>query len=205
MRQVTKHTMEYVDAAMINILSPAILPVEELRTRVRHIKAQLPFIMHLPVSLDDTLHFYAYLKTHMLAADVQFLLLIDIPIQDRPQQLQTYDIFNLPVQHGDVSAKYEISNKYIGITYDETQVVMIREQQYSTCRHANGQFGKMDAPFQALTNLLTYIMALYTKNDQEIKTWCSPSILHTPPAFQPIVIMSNLGSLFQHPPCKDWP
>ena len=32
MRQVATHTMDYVDAVMTNILSPDILPVEELRT-----------------------------------------------------------------------------------------------------------------------------------------------------------------------------
>ena len=42
MRQVTAHTLDYVDAAMASILSPDILPVEELRDMLKHIKAQLP-------------------------------------------------------------------------------------------------------------------------------------------------------------------
>ena len=65
----------------------------------------------------------------MLVADGQFLLLIDVPIQDRAQQLQIYEIFNLPFQHGDVSAQNKISNIYIGIKYDKTQAVMITKQQ----------------------------------------------------------------------------
>ena len=60
-----------------------------------------------------------------MVADGQYLLLIDVPKQDRAQQLQIYEIFNLPVQHGDVSVKYEISDKYIGITYDEIQEVVL--------------------------------------------------------------------------------
>ena len=64
--------------------------------------------------------------------------------------------------------QYKIDSKYIGVTYDETQAVMITEQQYSTCLHANGQFCKIDAPFQALTNPPSYIAALYAKNDQGI-------------------------------------
>ena len=35
----------------------------------------------------------------------------------------------MPVPPGDVSAKCEINNKYIGITYDEMQAVMITEPQ----------------------------------------------------------------------------
>ena len=36
------------------------------------------------------------------------------------------------------------------------------------------------------------IAALYTKNDKEIGAQCSLSVFHTPPAFPPIIIMSNL-------------
>ena len=46
MRQVTMHTSAYLDAVMTNILSPDIHPVEELRTMLRHIEAQLLLIMH---------------------------------------------------------------------------------------------------------------------------------------------------------------
>ena len=47
-----------------------------------HISETLPSTLHLPVSPDDTLHFYRYLHTHVLIANKQFLLLIDVPIQD---------------------------------------------------------------------------------------------------------------------------
>ena len=55
-----------------------------------HIEAELPSTMHLPVSSDDTLHFYRHLHTHILVAEEQFLLLIDVPIQDQAQQLKIY-------------------------------------------------------------------------------------------------------------------
>ena len=58
MRQVTTHTMDDVNAAMTNILSPDILPVEVLGTMLRHIEVQVSSIMHLPISLDNRLHFY---------------------------------------------------------------------------------------------------------------------------------------------------
>ena len=60
------------------------------RTRniLRHIESQLPSIMYLPISSDDTLHFYQYLITHILIVNGQFLLITEIPIQDRLQQLQ---------------------------------------------------------------------------------------------------------------------
>ena len=88
MRQVAIHMMDYVDAVTTNILSPDILPVEDLRIYSRHIESELPSTMHLPISLENTRHSYQYLNTHVLIADGQFLLLIDVPIQNRAQQLQ---------------------------------------------------------------------------------------------------------------------
>ena len=192
MRQVMTHTMDYINAATTNIFSPDVLPIEELIDMLRHIKSQPPSIMHLSISSNDILHFFHYLKTHMLVADGQYLLLTDVLLQDRAQQYQVYEIFNLPVSHGYVLAQYKINNKYIGDTYDETQAVVITEQQYSTCLHANGQFCKINAQFQALTNPPSCTAALYTKNDQEIGVQCSLSVLHTPHAFPSIIIMSNL-------------
>ena len=87
MRQVAIYTMDYVDTATSNMLSSDILLVEDFQSMLRHIEYELPSTVHLPISLDDTLHFYQYLNTHVLIAEGQFLLLINVPIQNRAQQL----------------------------------------------------------------------------------------------------------------------
>ena len=83
MRQVAIHIIDYVDAATINVLSFDILPVEDLRNMLRHIESELSSMLHLPISADSTLHFYQYLNTHVLVANEQFLLLNDMPIQNK--------------------------------------------------------------------------------------------------------------------------
>ena len=88
--------MDYVDAATSNILSPDILPVEDLKNIHRHIESETPSTMHLPITSDDTLHFYWYLNTHVLTADRPFLPVIDVAIQNRAEQLQIYEVFSLP-------------------------------------------------------------------------------------------------------------
>ena len=80
---VSAHTMNNIDAATSETLSPHILPVMDLQMMLLHISDTLPPTLHLPVSPDDTLHFYRYLCTHILIENKQFLLLIDVPIQDR--------------------------------------------------------------------------------------------------------------------------
>ena len=121
------HAMDYIDAATTGILSH-VLPVADLREMLMHIEAELASTMHLPVSLDETLHFYRYLCTHILVAENQFLLLIDVPIQDWAQQLKIYQIFSLVIPKGNLSAQYHIDTKYLGISYDETKAIEISEQ-----------------------------------------------------------------------------
>ena len=75
-------------------------------------------MLHLPVSPDDTLHFNSYLCTHVLIKNKQFLLLIDVLIQDRSQQITIYEVLTLSIPHGNYSAHYDINTRYLGIAQE---------------------------------------------------------------------------------------
>ena len=94
--------------ATSGILSPHILPSLDLQ-KMLQMSDTLPPTLHLPVSPDDTLHFYRYLCTHILIANKQFLLLIDVPIQERLQQITIHEVFTLNIPHGNFSACYDIN------------------------------------------------------------------------------------------------
>ena len=117
--------MDYIDAASTGTLSPHILPIVDLRRMLSHIEETLPSTLHLPVSSEDTLHFYCYLCTHVLITNMQFLLVINVPIQDQSQQLCIYKIFTLDIPHGNFTACYDINTQYLGITQDGTMAVEI--------------------------------------------------------------------------------
>ena len=68
-RTVSMHTMDYINAATTGTLSPHILPITDLKQMLSHIEETLPPTMHLPVSSEDTLHFYCYLHIHILIAN----------------------------------------------------------------------------------------------------------------------------------------
>ena len=74
--------MDYIDAATTGTLSLHILPIMDLKRMLSQIEETLPSTPHLPVSSENTLHFYQYLHMHVLIANKQFLLFIDEPIQD---------------------------------------------------------------------------------------------------------------------------
>ena len=57
MRQVAINMMDFVDAVTTNVMSLDILPVEDLRNMLRHIESKFPSMMHLSISLENTLHF----------------------------------------------------------------------------------------------------------------------------------------------------
>ena len=101
---VSTHNMGYIDAATTGTLSPHVLPIMDHKKMLSNIEETLPFTLHFPVSSEDTLHVYHYLCTHVLIANKQFLLLIDVPIQDQSQQLTIYKIFILDIPHGNFTA-----------------------------------------------------------------------------------------------------
>ena len=108
-RMVSTCTMDYINAATSGTLSPHILPVMDLQKMLLHVEETIPSMLHLPVSSDDTLHFYRYLHTHILIANKQFLLLIDVLIQDRSQQIMIYEVFTLDIPHGNFTAHFNIT------------------------------------------------------------------------------------------------
>ena len=134
MKQLANHVLEYIDTATTSTLTPHLIPVPDLQQMLYRIESELPPNMHLPIPSSDPLHFYRYLQTHVLVEENQFLLLIDVPIQDRAQQIQIYQIINLPVPVGNYSMRYTMETKYLGVTYDRTKAMDIPEEQFVTQR-----------------------------------------------------------------------
>ena len=130
---------------------------------------------------------------------LQFLLLIDVPIQNRAQQLQIYEIFSLPVPHSSLTVQYKINHTYIGVTYHETKAVAIKDLQYRTCEHANKEFCRKHAPFPSLTNWPLCVTSLYAKNDQVMKEQCSLVVSHMPHIFKLIAVVSDLWIIPSNP------
>ena len=149
------------------------LSVVNLQRMLQHIADTLPPTLHLPISRVDTLHFYRYLRTHVLIENKQFLLLIDIPIQDRACQITIHQVFTLDIPHGNYSACYDINTRYFGVTKDATMGLELSCSQFEVCQQANGQFCHISTPFQPLTNPPTCIAALYAKSEASIKSKCS--------------------------------
>ena len=144
---VPTHTMDYIDAATSGTLSPHVLPVTDVQQMLQPIADTLPPTLHLPISPEDTLHFYRYMCTHVLIENKQFLLLIDVPIQDRSRQIIIHQILTLNIPQGNYSAWYVIDTKYFEVTMDATMAVELSITQFQACQESNGQFAASPHPF----------------------------------------------------------
>ena len=170
---LSTHTMDYTDAATSGILSPHVLPVVDLQKMLQHITDTLPPTLHLPILPVDTLHFYRYLRTHVLIENKQFLSLITIPIQDRAHQIMIHQVFSLDIPHGNYSVRYDINTRYFGVTKDATMGLELSNTQFEVCQQENGQLCHISMPFPPLANPPTCITALYNKSEASIKLRCS--------------------------------
>ena len=173
---VSTHTMDYINAATSGTLSPHVLPVLDLQRMLQHIADTLPPMLHLPISPEDTLHFYRYLCIHILIENKQFLLLIDVPIQDRSRQITIHQILTLDIPQGNYSAHYDVNTKYLGVTKDATMAVELSITQFQACQEANGPFCNITTPFQPLANPPSCIAALYAMSTVDITSKCSLQI-----------------------------
>ena len=164
--------MAYIDTATSGTLSSHDLPVIDLQRMLQHIADTLPPTLHLPISPEDTLHLYRYLCTHVLIENKQFLLLIDVPIQDRSRQITIHQILTLDFPQGNYSAHYDVDTKYLGVTKDATMAVELSTTQFQACQEANGQFCSITTLFQPLANPPSCIAALYKKSTVDITSKC---------------------------------
>ena len=199
MKQLANHVLEYIDTATTSTLTPRLIPVPDLQQMLCRIESELPPNMHLPIPSSDPLHFYRYLRMHMLVEENQFLLLIDVPIQDRAQQIQIYQIINLPVPVGNYSMRCTMDTKYLGVTYDRTKAMDIPEDQFKLCKEANGQFCPRTTPLQPLTNPPSCVAALYTKNSREIDRLCELTTKIQPELYLPIPLACNVWAIISSP------
>ena len=199
MKQLANHVLEYIDTATTGTLTPHLIPVPDLQQMLYRIESELPPNMHIPIPSSDPLHFYRYLRTHILVEENKFLLLIDIPIQDRAQQIQIYQIISLPVPVGSYSMKYTMETKYLGVTYDRTKAMDIPEEQFKLCKEANGQFCPLLTPLQQLTNPPSCVAALYTKNSREIDCLCELITKAQPEIYLPIPLVANVWAIISSP------
>ena len=195
MKQLANHILEYIDTATTGTLTPHLIPIPDLQQMLYWIESELPPNMHLPIPSSDPLHFYRYLRTHVLVEENQFLLLIDVPIQDRAQQIQIYQIINLPVPVRNYSMRYTMETKYLGVTYDRTKAMDIPEEQFKLCKEANGQFCPLLTPLQPLTNPPSCVAALYTKNSREIDHLCELTTKVQPEIYLPIPLAPNVWAI----------
>ena len=199
MKQLANHVLEYIDTTTTGILKPHLIPVPDLQQMLYQIESELSPNMHLLILSSDPLHFYRYLRTHILVEENQFLLLIDVPIQDRAQQIQIYQIINLPVPVRNYSMRYTMDTKYLGVTYDRTKATDIPEEQFKLCKEANRQFCPLTTPLQPLTNPPSCVAALYTKNSREIDCLCELTTKTQPELYLPIPLASNVWAIISSP------
>ena len=184
------------DYRRVKIINKYTLIIEspDGKTRKININNAKP-VSAIPISPEDTLHFYRYLCTNVLIENKQFLLLIDIPIQDRAHQITIHQVFTLDIPHGNYSARYDIKTRYFGVTKDATMGVELSAAQFQTCQQANGQFCHISTPVQPLANPPTCIVSLYAKSKASIASKCSLQLCKTTTTALPTQITPDVWIL----------
>ena len=122
-----------------------------------------------------------------------------MPIQDHAQQIEIYEVFNLDIPHGNYSLYYDIENKYLGTTLDETSASEILDNQFNMCKKAKGQFCILNAPLLPLANPPTCLSSFYIKDRNGIQKRCSLLVKNTNSVSTPTSIVPNVWKITSLP------
>ena len=98
----------------------------------------------------------------------------------------------MDIPHGNYLLCYDIGNKYLGITLDETSAIEISEDQYQTCKRANRQFCILNALLLPLANPTTCFPSLYAKNKNGTQKRCSLQVKKANSTSIPTSIAPNI-------------
>ena len=136
--------------------------MKDVVTDIRH---PTIYMLHLPVSPDDTLHFYRYLCTHVLITSKQFFTTDwSYPFRmgcDKSPFISFHP--EHPTQK--FSACYYINTKYLGITKDENHGSGTFHHPDSSLPSSKWTIlGSITTPFEPLANPPSCISDLYVKN-----------------------------------------
>ena len=88
-----------------------------------------------------------------------------------------------------------METKNLGVSYDRTKAMDIPEEQFKLCKEANGWFCPLLMPLQPLTNPLSCVAALYTKNSGEIDCLCELTTKAQPEIYLPIPLAPNVWAI----------
>ena len=61
-----------------------------------------------------------------------------------------YEVLTLNIPHGNFTAHYDVTTKYLGNTKDKTMAVELSTNQFQVCQATNGQFSNIPTHFQPL-------------------------------------------------------
>ena len=87
-------------------------------------------------------------------------------------------------------------HKYIQETYGREAIT---DLQHRAHQHANGQFCRINAPFQPLANQPSCVTVLYAKNDQTIREQSSLVTSHMPHTYVHIAVTSKFWIILSNP------
>ena len=113
--------------------------------------------------------------------------------------MEIYEVFNLDTPPRNFFTHYDIQNKYLGITLDETSTVEISKDQFKTCQKANRQFCILNTPLLLLDNPPTCVSAPYAKDKDSIQRRCSLQIKKASSISIPTSIAPNVWIITSPP------
>ena len=163
-----------------NTISP-----KNLKALLLEVISKLPNNLELPRNpKNDIWYFYQTLICITYLEDNEIRIILKIPLMNTKQKYEVYKVHNLPMPLHHVFGeshtylvKYTIETTMLMVSEDRTKFSLLSENNYQLCNGYHYQFCNPETAFY-LTNINKFcVMALFMKNQADIKTLCKQSVV----------------------------
>ena len=131
-----------------------------------------------------SIHHLSTLTCITYLEDNEIRIILKIPLMNTKQKYEVYKVHNLPMPLHHVFGeshtylvKYNIETTIFMVSEDRTKFSLLSENNYQLCNGYHYQFCNPETAFY-LTNINKFcLMALFMKNQADIKTLCKQSVV----------------------------
>ena len=171
-----EHIQLQLNMLSLGHLSPVVITPRGLKKLLIEIESHLPEFLKLPYDPKGNIwKFYQTLTCSTVLHKGRFLVIVSIPLLDKINKFEIYDVFNMPVAHDktpNMVASYMSEAISIAVNLAETKYVLLNDRDQKHCIFPLRCYCDIRSPLYSIAPSKLCIIALFLKDKERMMKNC---------------------------------
>ena len=178
LQQNIKTIYEYLRVLSSKQVNPLLIPPDDLRELLAHIKDDMKRNPRLQLPEDPNVNiwnYYPIMKITPVVMDDFLLIILTIPLTDQSLEMNLYKVYNLPALHPKLKVEftYELEGEYLAITKNKLYAALPTAREIRICKGTGGYLCLMNQALYPIDQLEWCVYALFTDDKEKKREYCS--------------------------------